>query len=151
MPTQHIHLTASVPTSDFQVRMARFFLTAGIILSPLTIGNDPLVNYPISHFLAYLFYGNTPPSWVFLYCYFFTNILGFLLMYLGSSWSCGERFCTRIARKPLAILRGNSRKILLNAVIFSALALPLNYFFGDWIRNNIYQPMLSFLFGVSFG
>lgn len=151
MTTQQIHLDARVPSSDFQVRMARFFLATGLILSPLTIGNDVLVNYPISHFLAYLFSGNITSHRVFLYCYVFTNILGFLLMFLGSSWSCREGFCTRIARKPLAILKGNGRKIFINAILFSAVALPVDYFFGDWIRNNIYQPVLSFLFGVSFG
>ena len=151
MTTKQIHLVTSVPSSDLQVRMARFFFATGVILSPLTIGNDALVNYPISHFLAYLFSGKTPPSWVFLYFYVFTNILGFLFMFLGSGWSCRQGFCTRIARNPLAILKGNGRKILLNALIFSALALPLNYFFGDWIGTNIYQPLLSLLFGVSFG
>ena len=151
MTTQQIHLEGCVPISDLQVRLARFFFATGIILSPLTIGNDALVNYPISHFLAYLLSGNTPPSWVFLYCYVFTNILGFLFMFLGSGWSCRQGFCTRIARKPLALLKGNGRKILLNALIFSAVALPLNYFFGDWIRYTIYQPVFSFLFGVSPG
>jgi hypothetical protein len=141
----------TVTIYDFQVRTARFFFAFGIILSPLTVGNDALVNYPISHFMAYLFSGNTPPSWVFVYCYVFTNILGFLFMFLGSGWSCRQEVCTRTARNPLAILKGNGRKILLNALIFSAVALPLNYFFGDWIRTTIYQPGLSFLFGVSFG
>jgi hypothetical protein len=146
-----MHLVAGVPSSDLQVRMAKFFFSTGIILSPLTIGNDALVNYPISHFLAYLFSGKTPPSWVFLYFYVFTNILGFLLMFLGSGWSCLDGFCIRIVRNPLAIVKGNGPKIILNALIFSALALPLNYFYGDWIRSNIYQPVLSSIFGVSFG
>jgi hypothetical protein len=35
-------------------------------------------------------------------------------------------------------------------VLFSVVALPLNYFLGDWIRINIYQPVLSFFFGISF-
>lgn len=151
MTKQQIDALASVPISSMEVRLARLFFATGIILSPLTIGNDTLVNYPLSHFLAYLLSGNTPPAWVFLYCYIFTNILGFVLMFLGSGWFCRQGLCTRIARKPLAILKDNGRKIVINAILFSALALPLNYFFGDWIGPHIYQPMLSFFFGVSTG
>jgi hypothetical protein len=69
-------------------------------------------------------------------------------MCLGSGWICHHGLCSRIARKPLAILKGNGPKIFINALLFSAVALPLNYFFGDWIRMQIYQPMLSFFVGV---
>ncbi|MGD8502341.1 MAG: hypothetical protein PVH57_03610 [Syntrophobacterales bacterium] len=150
MTKQPVHMSITVPDSSLEVRLAGLLFTTGIILSPLTIGNDTLVNYPLSHFLAYLFSGNTPPAWVFLYCYLFTNILGFVFMFLGSGWSCRQGLCTRISRKPLAILKSNGRKIIVNAVLFSVVALPLNYFLGDWIRINIYQPVLSFFFGISF-
>ena len=149
MATQHqISLAQTVPSTHLEVRIARFLFTTGLILSPLTFGNDTLVNYPLSHFLAYLLTRSTPPAWVFLYCYLFTHFLGLILMFLGSGWICHQGFCSRIARKPLAILKGNGRRIAINAILFSAVALPLNYFFGDWISTQIYQPGLSFLFGV---
>ncbi len=150
MTNRQIDMNLHVPSSSLEVRFAGLLFTTGVILSPLTIGNDTLVNYPLSHFLAYMLSGNTPPAWIFLYCYIFTNILGFVFMFLGSGWSCRQGLCTRIARKPLAMLKGNVRKIIFNAVLFSVVALPLNYFFGDWIRTSIYQPVLSFFFGVSF-
>ena len=145
---QQISLAETVPSTYLEVRIARFFFTTGLILSPLTLGNDTLVNYPLSHFLAYLLTSSTPPAWIFLYCYLFTNILGLIFMFLGSGWICHQGLCSRIARKPLAILKGNGPKIVINAILFSAVALPLNYFFGDWIRIQIYQPVLSFFFGV---
>ena len=145
---QQISLAETVPSTHLEVRLARCLFTIGLILSPLTLGNDTLVNYPLSHFLAYLLTSATPPSWIFLYCYLFTNLLGLILVFLGSGWICHQGFCSRIARKPLAILKGNGLRIAVNAIFFSAVALPLNYFFGDWIRTQIYQPLLSFLFGA---
>ena len=142
---------ALVPNTSLEVRVAKLLFTSGLILSPLTLGNDTLVNFPISHFLAYLLSSTTPPAWVLLYCYLFTNVLGLFLMFLGSGWDCRGNLCRRIARKPLAIMKSNGRKIVVNAILFSVIALPLNYYFGDWIRINIYQPVLSSMFGVSFG
>ena len=145
---QQVSLLQTVPSTHWEVRIARFIFTTGLILSPLTFGNDTLINYPLSHFLAYLLTSNTPPAWVLLYCYLFTNVLGLFLMFMGSGWNCQKGLCSRVAKKPMAILKKNGGKILINAILFSAVALPLNYFFGDWIRAHIYQPVLSFLFGV---
>ena len=145
---QKISPVQTVPSTHAEVRIAKFFFTTGLILSPLTLGNDTLVNYPLSHFLAYLLTSSTPSAWIFFYCYLFTNILGLVFMFLGSGWICHQGLCSRIARRPLAILKSNGRRIAVNAILFSAVALPINHFFGDWIRTQIYQPLLSFFLGA---
>jgi hypothetical protein len=57
----------------------------GWIFSPFTWWNDSFVNIPLSYVMAHiLFYGiHLPFSWLVLGSYWFTNIIGIVLMYVS--------------------------------------------------------------------
>ena len=68
-------------------------IAAGWILSPLTWWNDWLVNIPLAWLLASLFVGPEKHIFgiLFILFYWFSNLLGMLMMFLGWKFYKNEK------------------------------------------------------------
>lgn len=77
----------------------------GLMLSPITWWNDPFVNIPISYITASIVAGFSPNLFYtsFLIFYWFSNLLGVLLLYKGGKGFIEARRISR-SKQVIAIL-----------------------------------------------
>ena len=96
----------------------------GWILSPFTWWNDTFVNLPLAYILASVINKLVPHKFLatFLISYWFTNILGIILMYVGAE---------HLATKEL--FKAKRRTLLATLLLYSIISALL-------IKFNIIKP-----------
>lgn len=97
---------------------------AGWILSPFTWWNDTFVNLPLAYIFASVIHKLVPHKFlaVFLISYWFTNILGIVLMYVGAEHLAAKR-----------LLKGKRGTLLATLLLYSIISALL-------IKFNIIRP-----------
>ena len=103
-------------------------VTTGFILSPLTWWNDLVVNIPLAYFFSLPF--SILDEWLFLpsfiFGYWLTNLLGFLLMHLGGEGLIYNERSTISVKRSLYISLLYSI-IVITLVLLGWLAPPTEY------------------------
>ena len=96
----------------------------GWILSPFTWWNDTFINLPLAYLLASIINKFMPRNFpaVFLISYWFTNILGIVLMYVGAQQLTARE-----------LLKTKRKALFTTLIIYSVISLVL-------IEFNIIRP-----------